>query len=271
MRRCRGATYACIMHVTELHRYAVKGLSGDVLSLVDLQSGRFPNDRKYALLKADRRWDEGKWLHKENFLCAFTAPKLLASLESSFDDGKMLLSVRHRATQEPLLEPVAMNTESGRHALAEFLSKKSGEKVICLASDTFQFGNTSSGVKQRKDSRTVHIVNQNTVDLLANKIGVPLTASRFRPNIVIQGPHAWEEFEWIGKTLQGKGGLRLKVLSKTVRCKGVSVDPLDIDRVLDIPSLLVEHFPEHGPYLGVYAAVESTGSLALGDDLTLLN
>ena len=76
----------------------------------------------------------------------------------------------------------------------------------------------------------------------------------------------------IGKTLEAESsGLKLKVINKTVRCKGVSVDPLDIDNVLDIPALLIKHFPEQGPFLGVYCIVETEGSLSLGDRLRLLN
>ena len=252
--------------ITELHRYAVKGLSGDALSTVDLQSGRFPDDRRYALLKADREWKNGEWLHKENFLCAFSNPKLMASFQSAYDQGS--LTIQDRVSGTVLLGPLAMPDE--RSQLAEFMSRKSGEALVCLSSEDFQFGNTSSGVKKRQDSRTIHIVNQATVDDFSKKIGVPLNASRFRPNIVLTGAPAWSEFDWIDKKLQC-GDVKMTVLSKTVRCEGVSIDPTDPEHVLDIPGLLVEHFPEHGPYLGAYAAVDTPGEISLGDDFSLLN
>ena len=264
--------FSLVSTVTELYRFAVKGLSGDRLDHVDLESSRFPDDRKYALLKADREWNGNEWLHKENFLCAFTDPLLMASFRSSYKKDDGTLTIRDRKTDALLLGPVSLEQEEGRKALAKFMSEQSGENVVCVASDSFQFGNTSSGVKNRKDSRTIHIVNQATVDQLSKTVGVPITASRFRPNLVIDGPPAWSEFTWIGKTLQSENGLKLTVINKTVRCAGVGIDPLDPARgVLDIPSLLVEHFPEHGPYLGVYAVVDSPGSLALGDDLKLLD
>ena len=37
---------------------------------------------------------------------------------------------------------------------------------------------------------------------------------------------------------------------------------------LDLPRLLTEHFPEHGPYLGVYAQVVAAGRVSLGDVVT---
>ena len=63
--------------------------------------------------------------------------------------------------------------------------------------------------------------------------------------------------------------MKLKILNKTVRCDGVSVDPLDPEAVLDIPKLLTQNFPEHGPYLGVYAVIEDPGVISLGDTVAL--
>lgn len=256
--------------VTELYRYAVKGLSGDPLTSVDLSSGRFPDDRRYALLKASREWPEGEWLHKDNFLCAFTRPQLLASLHSSYQNG--ILELASRESQERVLGPLDLTKLQGREELAAYMSELSGEEVHCIQSETFHFGNTSSGIKNRKDSRVIHIVNQATVDEVSQKTGIHLNASRFRPNVVIQGAPAWSEFSWIGKTLVGVNSLlRLSVLSKTVRCDGVSVDPRDPSTIVDVPKLLTEHFPEHGPFLGIYVAVDQPDHLSLGDQFNILN
>ena len=148
--------------------------------------------------------------------------------------------------------------------------------MVCITSNSdkhdHQFCNTSLGVKQRGDTRTLHIINANTIRDLSKKIGLRLNPSRFRPNIVIEGPIAWSEFDWIvGKTLQTVSGVKLTVINKTVRCKGVSVDPLDPANILDIPELLIKHFPEHGPFLGVYAVVDAPGTLSLGDELQLFD
>ena len=203
----------------ELCRYAVKGLSGDALEKVEFRNvpDRFPDDRRFALLYKDREWKKGEWLHKENFLCAFTDPELLSSFQSSYEIATLdngghetrILNILDRATGNLLKGPLQMNTETGRLELANFLSERSGKKVICVESKDFQFGNTSSGVKQRNDSRTIHIVNQATVDQFSQRNGITLSASRFRPNIVLQGPVAWAEFDWIGTTIGNVSGLQL--------------------------------------------------------------
>ena len=87
-------------------------------------------------------------------------------------------------------------------------------------------------------------------------------AERFRPNVILDGAlPAWREFEWVGRTVQ-LGSATLRVIKRTVRCEGVNVDARHGSGAadMDIPSLLARHFPQHGPYLGVYAQVAAGGS-----------
>lgn len=299
--------------VKGLYRYAVKGLSGDELESVRLDVGdTFPDDRRFALLKKSKSssFDPSNpvWLHKENFLCAFSAPELMAKYRATYrysmttddddDDGdghddmvnrqkKKLFNLFHQVDGEKVLKDINLSTLDGRQVLADFFSDLIGdESVLCVTADDVdvddkkknsphrhQFGNTSSGWKQKQDTRTIHLVNTATVNGLSLAMDQPLRSTRFRPNLVIDGPDLkpWEEFNWIGKTIQC-GSVQLEVLSRTVRCEGISIDPLDPigTKALDIPSSLIEHFPEHGPYLGVYAVVSGGGTISLGDTVSLL-
>jgi uncharacterized protein YcbX len=307
-----------------LYRHAIKGLSSDSMDKVYVgTSETFPDDRRFALLKTEKTVkfspEQPEWIHKENFLCSFSDPQLMAqyraqyslqvpstqSSSSSSEDSygvpcdevimvppaagdtssKKILQLYKRSTDQLVLGPINLSTPHGQSELADFFSKESGTPLTCVSADTttsdsnsnsnsqhtHQFGNTGSGWKQRKDTRTLHIVNAATVRQLSERINAPLNPTRFRPNIVLDGPAPWSEFDWVGKTLVF-GSTKLKVISTTVRCDGVSVDPLDHPdlAVLDIPKLLVKHFPEHGPYLGVYAVVEEGGAMAIGDDVVLL-
>jgi len=305
--------------ITDLARYAIKGLSGDPLDTVFIPGGgvmTFPDDRRFALLrKANRdKFDavDPVWLHKENFLCAFSAPELMAGFQSRYEivdgangEGTQRLLTLHRRDDvgvvplnaEPALGPLDLGTHSGRDALADFFAAEAGEPLVCATKEadgelhTFQFGNTRAGVKHNPggDTRTVHIVNRATVQELEKRSGVKLDAWRFRPNIVIDGATPWEEFAWVGRTLRvvaardnyandEASSLIIKVLTRTVRCAGIGIDPRDPGAAaLDVPRLLSEHYPEHGPYLGVYASIEVVGGgdgegklLSVGDTLELL-
>eukprot|EP00569_Conticribra_weissflogii_P018737 CAMPEP_0171447854 /NCGR_PEP_ID=MMETSP0881-20121228/39319_1 /TAXON_ID=67004 /ORGANISM="Thalassiosira weissflogii, Strain CCMP1336" /LENGTH=370 /DNA_ID=CAMNT_0011972275 /DNA_START=416 /DNA_END=1531 /DNA_ORIENTATION=- len=354
------------MRIASLHRYAVKGLSGDSLVSVTLNEGdgTFEDDRRFALLfdsssddnvGGDEKdaFDEANpaWLHKANFLCAFTAPELLATLlteyliessssgvrrllrvrnrsnasapellatllteyliESSSSGVRRLLRVRNRnnACSSALLLEADLASTIGREEASKFFSDLCKRKVRCVVATntsnlkeaeskhTHQFGNTSSGVKNNNgDTRTIHIINSNTVKDFSNRIFRNdtddfLTSTRFRPNIIVDNLEPWAEFDLIGKTIEvikdiddskntsPSSSLRLRIVSRTVRCDGVGVDPCKPELgKLDIPKLLVEHFPEYGPYLGVYAIVEkdslkgdSGQRLCVGDSLRVVD
>ena len=293
------------MKVTDLARYPVKGMGMTQLTSVCIESPgeTFPDDRRFALLKKDRASKKGfdssnpEWIHKENFLCAFSAPALMARYECQYQilksssngdqEIKRMLTIWERGedgesqmeTTGPVLGPIDLAQDSGKNELASFFSSVSGEEVACVTAaeskqHTHQFGNTRSGVKARGDTRTIHIINAETVKQFSDAIGIPLNPSRFRPNIVVAGMEPWAEFDLVGKSIAVKDeedeGLVLDVLSTAVRCEGVGVDPLDASAgVLPIPALLSKHFPQRGPYLGVYAVVREGGRLSIGDTLTL--
>jgi uncharacterized protein YcbX len=284
-----------------LYRYPVKGMSGDVLDQVTVERAEtFPDDRRYALLyKAkEEKWDESnpEWLHKENFLCAFTAPQLFSQYLTSYqivsndkesshgspcdtinqeekESNQRMLTIKEHSTDQIMLGPVDLSTAQGREHVATFFgNKQDGRDVVCVTaasckSHKHQFGNTSSGVKARGDTRTVHIINAATVRELSETLQVPIFSTRFRPNIVVEGLEPWEEFTWVGKKI-ACGDTQLSVIKQTVRCEGVSIDPLDPKRVLDIPKLLTQHYPQYGPFFGVYAMIDKGGTMSIGDSVS---
>ena len=310
------------MKVVDLARYPVKGMGKSQLTSVHIvyPFETFPDDRRFALLKKKRASkkefdpENPEWIHKENFLCAFSAPEQMAkyAITYSIVDGgsvaashgepwddvvgeskntaegaKRLLTIwerdedgkSKRGTSNAILGPIDLAQDSGRSELASFFSSVSGEEVVCVAAEskqhTHQFGNTRSGVKAIGDTRTVHIINAETVRQFSDKIGIPLNPCRFRPNIIVDGLEPWAEFNLVGKSIamkDGEGGEEfiLDIVSTTVRCEGVGIDPLDKSAgVLPIPALLSKYFPEHGPYLGVYAVIRGGGRLNIGDTLSL--
>ena len=137
-------------------------------------------------------------------------------------------------------------------------------------SQVHHFGNTATGFKYHTSGSVLHLVNEATVASLGQVAGVALDASRFRPNVVLHGVPAWSEFEWLGRTIS-VGDATLEVLTRTVRCEATNVDARHGSGKadLDVPGLLSKHFPEHGPYLGVYARVVRSGHVHVGDTLTV--
>ena len=278
----------------------MKGLNSDVLEEVEFRKAGdgLPNDRRFAFLftgaegAADFRL--GEWLHKKYFMSAFSNTDLVASWKTAFDDTTSTLTVRPRrtstkasgrgATASKLL--AASLTEPSGVAAAEDFFANACEQPVALvdggeSAPKHQFGNTNSGLKANGDLRVVHIVNVNTVRALADAAGVRLDPRRFRPNIILDGTlPPFAEFGWVGGTVRIGEHVTLRVIKRTVRCDAVTLWAPDADGDLpksalpasgdhggyvDVPELLTKHFPQHGPYLGVYAQVETTGTICTGD------
>lgn len=184
--------------VLSLRRFAVKGLDYDRMDAVALARGEaFPHDRSWALLFASAAdggaWDaqSPQWLHKANFLCAFTAGKLLASFATAYDDATGQLTVSRRPRSGDVALRASLGDGAGRRLVAEFFGNASGRatRLVASAGRPHQFGNTGSGVSASGDTRTVHIVNANTVAALSAAAGVALDAGRFRSAATIEpGP-----------------------------------------------------------------------------------
>ena len=269
---------SAVARVAALHRFAVKGLERDELTEARLVAGEaFASDRRYAMLFDDAEHFDAaspKWIHKKNFLCAFTANELLASYSTCFSDATATLRVWHRGGEDapvPLLA-ARLDDEAGREAAAAFFSEAAGRRVRFVSSDEprgHAFGNTHD--KKAGETRVVHIVNANTVAALSAACGVELHPERFRPNVILDGAlPAWEEFGWVDRTVC-VGGAALHVTKRTVRCEGVNADGRHGSGAadVDVPGELIRHFPEHGPYLGVYARVVGDGLIRVGDHVLI--
>jgi uncharacterized protein YcbX len=115
-------------------------------------------------------------------------------------------------------------------------------------------------------ARCVHIVNLASVRDLERIAGRRIDPLRFRPNVVLDGLPAWEEFRWLDRAL-AVGDTRLSVFHRTKRCDATNVDPANGARDMAIPAILQRAFG-HSDF-GVYAKVAQGGQLAVGDALTI--
>jgi hypothetical protein len=148
-------SYLSIGKIDGLYRYPLKGFSGENIESVNLgNSETFPDDRRFALLKHKEGVafdpENPVWLHKENFLCAFTAPELMAKYRISFDDSEVL-RLYDRSTDEILLPPMDFSSTTGRQVFADFFPRKR----ICpgLAS---RLGTINLGIRLAVGKRTLH-------------------------------------------------------------------------------------------------------------------
>lgn len=124
------------------------------------------------------------------------------------------------------------------------------------------------------DEYPVSLLSQASIDYLGERLtsGRKFDSRRFRPNFLIDGCSPHEEDFWLGGVVQIGPELRIKLVAPDPRCAITTLDPETGERDFDVPKLLLSYRPSvRSPYFGVYGAVESTGTVSVGDAVELVH
>ena len=247
-------------HVAALYRYPVKGLSPEKLTTAALRAGEtMAFDRAYAIENGPGRFDRDapRHLPKITFLMLMRDERL-ATLETSFDDTNHVLTIKRAGKQVARGD---LQTRLGCSMIEQFFaaymkdSLRGAPKVVSAAGHSF------SDV----DMKCLHIVNLASVRNLERIAGRAVDPLRFRANVYIDGVPAWDEFKWLGGSID-IAGIKLAVIKRTPRCDATNVDPATGARDMAIPSLLQRQWSHTD--LGVYARVLDDGSINAGDRIS---
>ena len=122
------------------------------------------------------------------------------------------------------------------------------------------------------DEYPVSLISEATIEYLSSLTGgeKEFEVERFRPTLLIDGCEPHEEDSWLGKGLLIGDRLRLRLISRDPRCAITTLDPKTGERDFDTLRLILSYRPSRrAAYLGVYGIVESTGDVAVGDEITL--
>jgi uncharacterized protein YcbX len=243
--------------IANLYRYPVKGLSPEPLPSVVLDVGQtFPADRRYAIENGPSGFDpaDPQWLEKTYFLM-LVRHEWLAALHTHFDDASHVLTIRQNGA---VAVQGDLETSEGRGAIERFFADNHAGSIKgppkILSSKGLSFSNV--------DNRVVSIINLGSLRAIEDAVGQPIHPLRFRANLYAEGWPAWHEFDLVGRTL-AIGGVRLKVVKRTVRCAAINVDPETAARDLNLPRTLMQRFGHAD--CGVYAEVIEGGEIAVGE------
>ncbi|MFT5511010.1 MAG: hypothetical protein ACI89J_004110 [Hyphomicrobiaceae bacterium] len=243
--------------VTSIYRYPVKGLTPEALNSVTVEAGNcLPFDRSYAIENGGGRFDplQPKHLPKINFLMLMRNERM-ASLRSSFDDTTQTLTIFRDGGQ---VAQGQLTTPIGRQLIEQFLSSYFAHELRGAPKIVHAQDHTFSDVPVK----CLHIVNLASVRELERAAGREIDPLRFRANVYIDGLEPWQEFNWIGKTLE-IGTTGLSVFTRTERCDATNVDPATAARDMAIPNLLQRQWG-HSDF-GIYAKVVANGTISIDD------
>ena len=123
------------------------------------------------------------------------------------------------------------------------------------------------------DEYPVSLLSQASLDHLGSQVndGPTFEGRRFRPNFLLDGCSPHEEDGWLGGVVQIGHDLRVRLVAKDPRCAITTLDPETGERDFDVPRLVLSYRPsDRAAYFGVYGAVESTGTVSVGDAVELV-
>ena len=243
--------------ITGIYRYPVKGLSAQKLRGIRLEAGRpFPFDRIFALSRSNAKVDpqNPQWAKKGLFVMLMLE-EALATVRTHLDVDTMRLSITS-PDGAPLLS-ADLDTSAGRQDVEAFI-----ERLVPTLRGRPTLVRSKDGHFMDKPDNVLSLINLATVRSLEERWGYQLDPLRFRANLYIDGARPWEEFDWIGGTLQVNDTV-LRVDRRNGRCGATNVNPATGRRDLELPTALRAAFGHKD--LGVYLVTEKSGTVVVGD------
>lgn len=264
-----------IATVKQLFTHPIKGLTPKECDRVSLAKGHgIKGDRAFALIFVEPGNspppDILPWMSKKHFAVQNDWPGL-AALECDYNPQTQLLTVRDRGRE---LLNAETNSSAGRDRISAFFTEylvnlEPTESARHPQKVPLRLVGDGSGETRYPDREPVHIslLSQATLDALSEAAGHTVEVRRFRPNILLEGLDAWEEFSLVGKEFE-LGSAKIAVTARIGRCLNIEVNPETGDRDLALFTLLREKFGH--AQTGVLATVESGGLVGIGDRLQII-
>ena len=224
------------------------------------------NDRLFAF---SRLLDSGKAQKMEqepgerkliNFLTLKNTPMLNKySFEFNegnlelFDDQKKLFSINPNNPEEvSLIEQEVLN-----------LDDQVKGPVFLLKNNQNPFFDTNSGGEVMN---SISLINHKSIKDFEKNMGKEVEHQRFRGNFYIDGLDAWEERNWIGKSIN-INGIPFKVDDHIPRCSATNLKPKSGEITFNLPQKLKE-FYDHMD-LGVYLIPLEDGEVSIEDKIII--
>ncbi len=256
------------MNIESLYRYPVKGLTPEKLEHAALTPGRcIPWDRAFALAQGDAALDPANpaWIPKTNFMCLLRNAGI-ARLKTQFDDATGLLHIETPAGETIAASPL---TPEGQAALTRFFTAYLGDETRFGPGGKppafYHFENHSFCDHK---TQVISLIGLGSLSALESAVGARRDKRRFRANIYIDNIAPWEEFNWLGKTIQIGKSVTAIVQERIDRCGATTVNPDTAERDANPVKELQQNFGHIE--LGIFAEILTPGTIQPGDTITVL-
>lgn len=242
--------------LAHIWRYPIKSHGREALDRVTLSPGKtMPWDRTWAIAHEGARTDGTAWAPCANFSRGAKAPGLMA-ISSALDEATEKVTLSHPAQPDLTVQP-----DSEAAALVNWVRPLMPKD---RAQSTHVIRVPDRGMTD-SEFPSISINNLASHRAVAQKLGMDLDPFRWRGNLILDGFALWEEFEWIGHTLQ-IGPVEIEIVERIERCMATTANPATGERDADTLGALESW--GHRDF-GVYGVVKTGGEVSCGDPVTV--
>lgn len=238
------------MRIAELWRYPVKSMQGHAVDASDVTVDGMVGDRAWSMLNLAT----GK-----NLTCRREPRLLFASARLEGDEVVIALPDGTETNDDGALSAwLGFDV-----ALVKANDDGVGTYEIQLDFET----EVGEWFEWQGPTGSFHDSTQTKISLVSTATFGDWDPRRFRTNVVLDGMSAREEDALVGATLQLGGDVVLNVTKQIDRCIVTTrPQPGGLDRDLDVLRTINS---EHATFLGIGALIDSTGTLAIGDEVRI--
>jgi uncharacterized protein YcbX len=246
-----------MIKVVEIWRHPIKSHGREPLDHVAVTAGQtLPLDRAWAVAHEKSDTDGSEWASYINFSRGAKAPLLMA-INATWNDQNHLMTLTH-----PSKEPLTFDPDQHGDKLIEWTKGMVPEN---RAQSTRLVRAQKTGMTDT-DYPSISIGNMATHRAIEQKHGRPLSNLRWRCNIWVDGAAPWEEFEWVGKSIQ-IGGVVFKIEAPVTRCLATTANPQTGMRDADTLGTLDTWDHQE---MTVYGVASTSGPISIGDELQVM-
>lgn len=223
--------------VQEIRRYPVKSILGESLSTVSLDRRGLVGDRLWAIRNNDGKFGSGKTTRR------------FQKMDRLFD-----YKARYDGTVPILTMPDGIECRGDSSEIHEMLSKWLGFPVTLAREDFIS----------HFDEGPVSVMTTASLRMVSQHLDEAIDPRRFRANILIDTDSiGYKEDEWIGRSIDVGPSVKLRIVAPLQRCVMVNNAQEDLH---DDSRILRALAHNHGATFGVWATVETSGDIAVGDE-----
>ena len=179
------------------------------------------------------------------------------------EDNNLTLTIKDKE-----IITINVNDSNERDNLVKKLIELEGSlknDIRLMRNDEYPFYDTSISNKSMFRN-SISLLNINSIKDFENKINQKIEKSIFRGNLYFDGIEAWEERNWIGKTIKINDVL-FKVEKNIPRCVAINLKPKTDDNSFNLLKTLKQTYDHYD--MGVYLTPENDGEINLSEKILI--